>query len=143
MKPHLLSISTLFDLSKLSVQEVIVDFIIVFSVILTIRWVIQETKQILDAYAKAKEQEHQNAKLLKDLYDKTCEQQEDINALKKALKDLLADRLSEKYNYYKELGYIPEDEYEQYCDMHTSYNGVGGNHTGDKKFEQSMELPVG
>ena len=79
---------------------------------------------------------------MEEIYQKTEKQQNSIDTLTIAIKELLADRLSQKYRYYKELKYIPEDEYDQYCDMHTVYNKCGGNHTGDKKFEQSMELPV-
>lgn len=142
MQPLLLSVSDLLHLNELGLQEIVIDIVIAFVVVRTIRWAINEVKGMLDSYAKAKEQEHNNIKLLKELSEKTYEQQEDINVLKLALKELLADRLSEKYNHYKELEYIPEDEYEQYCDMHTVYNQLGGNHNGDRKFDESMEWPV-
>lgn len=142
MQPLTLTISDLIHLNELGIQELAFDFAIVFITVRTIRWVVKEIKDMLESYAKAKEQEHNNIKLLKDLSDKTYEQQEDIDVLKLALKEILADRLSEKYNHYKRIGYIPEDEYEQYCDMHTVYNRLGGNHNGDRKFDDSMNLPV-
>lgn len=142
MEQKILSISTLFDISNFNIQELIVDFVVVFSVVYTLRWVAKEVRVMLDSYARAKEEEHKSAEVLKELASKTYQQQEDIDSLKLALKELLADRLAEKYKYYKKLEYIPEDEYDQYCDMHKVYNKLGGNHTGDYKFDQSMDLPV-
>lgn len=58
-----------------------------------------------------------------------------INNLMVANKELLADRINQKYKYYISIQGIPEDEYDEFIAMHKAYNGVGGNHHGDSKFE--------
>jgi hypothetical protein len=68
---------------------------------------------------------------------------EQINALVLANKEMLAEKINEKYKYYISIGGIPEDEYDEFVSMHKAYNGVGGNHHGDAKFEYCKEhLPV-
>lgn len=55
-----------------------------------------------------------------------------------ALRMILCNSLNERYIKYRKQNYIPENEYEEYKDMHKAYNGVGGNHTGDSKFEWAI-----
>ena len=55
-----------------------------------------------------------------------------------ALRMILCNDLNERYLKYRRLGYIPDNEFDEYCDMHTAYNGIGGNHTGDSKFEWAI-----
>ena len=62
-----------------------------------------------------------------------------IEALLIAEKELLAEKINEKYKYYISIGGIPEDEYDEFVNMHSAYNGVGGNSHGDAKFEYCME----
>lgn len=138
----IISISTLLEFSKIDIQNILFAIAITFSVVLLIKWALKEIRSMLDYYYEIRTKEIENARILEEISEKTKKQQESIDILTLAIKELLADRLSQKYRYYKELKYIPEDEYDQYCDMHTVYNKCGGNHTGDKKFEQSMELPV-
>ena len=55
----------------------------------------------------------------------------------------LAEKINEKYKYYISINGIPEDEYDEFVSMHKAYNGVGGNHHGDAKFEYCIEhLPI-
>lgn len=66
-----------------------------------------------------------------------------IDALVIANKEMLAEKINEKYKYYISLNGIPEDEYDEFVSMHEAYNGLGGNHHGDAKFEYCMKhLPV-
>lgn len=58
-----------------------------------------------------------------------------IESLIVAQKELLAEKINEKYKYYLSIKGIPEDEYDEFVSMHNAYNGVGGNHHGDAKFE--------
>lgn len=58
-----------------------------------------------------------------------------IESLIVAQKELLAEKINEKYKYYLSIKGIPEDEYDEFVSMHKAYNGVGGNHHGDAKFE--------
>ena len=60
-----------------------------------------------------------------------------------ANKEMLAEKINEKYKYYISIEGIPEDEYDEFVSLHKAYNGVGGNHHGDAKFEYCKEhLPV-
>lgn len=43
---------------------------------------------------------------------------------------------------YIRQGYIPEDEYDSFIEMGLSYLAKGGNHFGEKKFNEAKELPV-
>lgn len=57
------------------------------------------------------------------------------NANRIASREALADRINQKYKQYIDDGGIPEDEYDEFTSLHAAYKGVGGNHTGDAKFE--------
>ena len=56
-----------------------------------------------------------------------------------ALRVILANELDKRYRRYLELGYIPAGEFDEYCDMHDQYKALGGNHSGDEKFNYVME----
>jgi hypothetical protein len=79
----------------------------------------------------------------KELKESVSVREEQINALVTANKEMLAEKINEKYKYYISIGGIPEDEFDEFVSMHKAYNGVGGNHHGDAKFEYCKEhLPV-
>ena len=54
-------------------------------------------------------------------------------------KEMLAEKINEKYKYYISIEGIPEDEYDEFISMHKAYNGLGGNSHGDAKFEYCIE----
>lgn len=58
-----------------------------------------------------------------------------INSLIDANKEMLAEKINEKYKYYIKIDGIPADEYDEFVSLHKAYNGVGGNHHGDAKYE--------
>ncbi len=62
-----------------------------------------------------------------------------IDSLIVANKEMLAEKINEKYKYYISIKGIPEDEYDEFVALHSAYNGVGGNHHGDAKFNYCME----
>ena len=71
------------------------------------------------------------------------EDRQKINSLIVAQKEMLAEKINEKYKYYLSIKGIPEDEYDEFVSLHTAYNGVGGNHHGDAKFEYCINhLPI-
>ena len=85
----------------------------------------------------------QSLEIQKELRNSISVREEQINALVLANKEILAEKINEKYKYYISIGGIPEDEYDEFVSMHKAYNGVGGNHHGDAKFEYCMEhLPI-
>lgn len=58
-------------------------------------------------------------------------------------KESLADKINQKYKHYIAINGIPEDEVDEFVSLHQAYNGVGGNHHGDAKFNYCMEhLPI-
>jgi len=65
-----------------------------------------------------------------------------VSNINKALISIMADRLNSKYKEYLAQQYIPEDELEGFIEFHDAYNNIGGNHTGDVKFNKAMELDV-
>ena len=52
-----------------------------------------------------------------------------------AQKEMLAEKINEKYKYYLSIDGIPEDEYDEFVSLHAAYKSTGGNHHGDAKFE--------
>lgn len=68
---------------------------------------------------------------------------EQINNIMWAQKEALADKINQKYKHYIAINGIPEDEVDEFVSLHQAYNGVGGNHHGDAKFNYCMEhLPI-
>ena len=61
-----------------------------------------------------------------------------IDNLMAAQREVLADKINEKYKYYISIQGIPEDEVDEFTNLHTAYKGVGGNHSGDAKYEYCM-----
>lgn len=83
------------------------------------------------------------ADTIKNIVCDNQEKGEQINSLVIAQKEILAEKINEKYKYYISIGGIPEDEYDEFVSMHKAYNGVGGNSHGDAKFEYCIEhLPI-
>lgn len=57
-----------------------------------------------------------------------------IDALLEAQKEMMAEKINEKYKHYIAMDGIPEDEYDEFVSLHSAYKGVGGNHNGDAKY---------
>lgn len=85
----------------------------------------------------------QSLQIQKELKDSIIARDVQIDSLITANKEMLAEKINEKYKYYISIQGIPEDEYDEFVSLHSAYNGVGGNHHGDAKFEYCMEhLPI-
>lgn len=85
----------------------------------------------------------QSLEIQKELNDSISARDIQIGALIVAEKELLAEKINEKYKYYISIEGIPEDEYDEFVSLHAAYKGVGGNSHGDAKFEYCMQhLPV-
>ena len=85
----------------------------------------------------------QSLEVQKELKDSASERDARTDALMIGMKEILAEKINEKYKHYISIGGIPEDEYDEFVNMHKAYNGVGGNSHGDAKFEYCMEhLPI-
>lgn len=77
------------------------------------------------------------------LQEKYTENSLQINNLMIAQREILADKINDKYKFYISINGIPEDEVDEFTNLHQAYKGVGGNHSGDAKYEYCMNhLPV-
>ncbi len=85
----------------------------------------------------------QSLEIQKELKDSIAVRDVQINSLVIANKEMLAEKINEKYKYYISINGIPEDEYDEFVSLHKAYKGVGGNSHGDAKFQYCMEhLPI-
>lgn len=85
----------------------------------------------------------QSLQIQKELKDSITARDVQIDSLIVANKEMLAEKINEKYKYYISIGGIPEDEYDEFVSLHSAYNGVGGNHHGDAKFQYCIKhLPI-
>jgi len=85
----------------------------------------------------------QSLQIQKELKDSISARDVQIQSLIIANKEMLAEKINEKYKYYISIKGIPEDEYDEFVSLHSAYNGVGGNHHGDAKFQYCIEhLPI-
>ena len=77
----------------------------------------------------------QSLQIQKELKDSISSRDVQIESLVIANKELLAEKINEKYKYYLSIQGIPADEYDEFVNLHTAYKGCGGNSLGDAKFE--------
>ena len=54
-------------------------------------------------------------------------------------KESLANTINQKYKHYLAIDGIPEDEVDEFVNLHAAYKLLGGNHNGDAKFNYCME----
>lgn len=97
---------------------------------------IDDRKQSLKIQEELKES-------IKAISDSNVENDKQIVSLIQAQKEMLAEKINEKYKYYLSIGGVPEDERDEFISLHDAYKGVGGNHNGDAKFEYCINhLPI-
>lgn len=98
-----------------------------------------DIKQFNDNRIHDRKQSFEIQKQLSDSIQKVVDnnkvRDDQIGALMMANKEILAEKINAKYKEYIALGGIPADEYDEFVSMHKAYNGVGGNHHGDAKYE--------
>ena len=81
----------------------------------------------------------QSLEIQKELKESISSMDDRLSPIVDAQKEMLAEKINEKYKYYISIGGIPEDEYDEFVAIHKAYNGVGGNHHGDAKYEYCIE----
>ena len=72
---------------------------------------------------------------IRNIAESNSTKDKQIGDLMAAQREVLADKINEKYKYYISIKGIPEDEVDEFTNLHTAYKGVGSNHSGDAKFE--------
>ena len=106
-----------------------------------------EIKQFTENRIHDREQSLQIQKELTDSIKSIVEyntgKEKQIENLMAAQREVLADKINEKYKYYISVKGIPEDEVDEFTNLHTAYKGVGGNRSGHAKYEYCINhLPV-
>lgn len=80
---------------------------------------------------------------IKSIVEYNSGKDKQIDNIMVAQREILADKINEKYKYYISIEGIPEDEVDEFANLHTAYKQIGGNHSGDAKYEYCMNhLPV-
>ena len=97
--------------------------------------------KFIEKYRKSRNEHDKKEKEFENLKQDNVELKESIKLLQIASKEILLNMLNDRYQRYMTLGYIPEDEVEEFVQMHDAYKGLGGNHTGDYKYEKAIALP--
>ena len=81
----------------------------------------------------------QSLEIQEELRDSISARDGQIESLVLANKEMLAEKINEKYKYYISINGIPQDEYDEFVSMHKAYKGLGGNHHGDAKFQYCID----
>lgn len=142
--------SEITELTKIDFPYV---FIAVFVILIGIKVIVSLFEWISDKlgletkWMRKRREEHelllrtsQRLTALQEQYNRdtrtsnTCTDMQ-INNLMAAQREILADKINDKYKYYISIKGIPEDEVDEFTNLHTAYKGVGGNHSGDAKYE--------
>lgn len=95
-----------------------------------------EMKEFTDNRAKDRKQ---SLEIQKELRDSISVRDGQIDSLVLANKEMLAEKINEKYKYYISINGIPQDEYDEFVSMHEAYKSLGGNHHGDAKFQYCID----
>lgn len=106
-----------------------------------------EIKQFYENRVHDREQSREIQKELTDsiksIVERNTEKDQQMDNLMAAQREVLADKINEKYKYYISIKGIPEDEIDEFTNLHTAYKAIGGNHSGDAKYEYCINhLPV-
>lgn len=96
-------------------------------------------KELTDAQKELFTKQNELSNLVSEIVKSGFMRDEQINSLKLANRELLAGKINEKYKYYISIDGIPEDEVDEFTNLHTAYKAVGGNHSGDTKYEYVIE----
>lgn len=80
---------------------------------------------------------------IKSIVEKNTIRDAQIDSLMLAQREVLANKINERYKHYISINGIPEDELDEFINLHTAYKLCGGNSSGDAKFEYCIDhLPV-
>lgn len=107
---------------------------------------VEETQSEIKQFAKNRINDRkQSLEIQKELTDSirsiikyNSSKDRQIDNLMAAQREVLADKINAKYKYYISIKGIPEDEVDEFTNLHAAYKGVGGNHSGDAKYEYCM-----
>lgn len=136
-----------------------VIFLIFFGILSIILQSINMLKNLRDAFGIELKEDVEKREIKESISELSSEFKTSINSLESQIKDMreqynvfqkemdnitiatreeLGDKINLKFKRYFELGYIPADEFDEFVNLHNAYNLVGGNHTGDAKYEKCI-----
>ena len=106
-----------------------------------------EMKQYSQIRVSDRQQSLQIQSELKDSIKEMAKAQEDrdsqIMALMEGSKELLGDKIDQRYNKYISIGGIPQNEVDEFDSIYDAYRGLKGNHGRKTKYEYvKNNLPV-
>lgn len=115
-------------------------FIIILMIFIKTAWELCDwfANKIGISTKKSREQD-MTIHAIKEYESKLLNMEQNLELLKVASKESLLYKINEKYNKYFLLGYIPLEEYDEFVSLHDAYKGIGGNHTGDEKFNKVIK----
>lgn len=120
--------------------------LILFALIFCIECIVKVIDWLLNRFGiktKSSIEKEKLSQLIKAHDEKLVTLEDNINKITIASRESLAYKINEKYRKYFQLGYIPEDEYGEFINLHDAYKGVGGNHSGDEKYNRCIDnLPI-
>lgn len=96
-------------------------------------------KELSNTQNKLSEKQIELSKLISETRESGILRDNQISSLMLANRELLAEKINEKYKFYISIQGIPEDEVDEFTNLHTAYKGCGGNHSGDAKFDYVIE----
>ena len=93
-------------------------------------------KELQSEFAALKTVINQMASKIDDIYKSGLDNEA-------AMLELLYDTISQRCHHYLDIGYIPEDEHDQFVSLLDRYKGLGGNHGLEKKVNYCINnLPI-
>lgn len=134
---------TIPELFKINFSSFITSIFLILSAIIAIFTIIGRFSEIIGkpvVWIRKKNEDHtltlQNTEAIKEL-------SKQLVSLTAAQREILADKINQKYKLYISIKGIPEDEVDEFTNLHIAYKGCGGNHSGDAKYEYCINhLPV-
>lgn len=103
--------------------------------------------KMIDFYTPYREQSIRIQKDLKESIEYLAKsdsiRSEQIESLMTGTKELLGDKIDQKYEKYIRLGGIPSDEVDEFNSVYEAYRGLMGNHNREKKYNYvTNNLPI-
>lgn len=100
-------------------------------------------KHLIEFYQPYREQSLSIQKELKnsivDINNSDKRRDEEVKALMCGTKELLGDKIDQKYEKYVNLDGVPENEIEEFRSIYEAYRGLNGNHGRERKYKYVTE----
>lgn len=122
----------LFDYMPASSLIKIIIGIVVFSS--SVSAGIMKLFSLLEKWRKKRNKEEEEEEIISSIK----ELNKNIQLICNSSKTLLASSLNNKCKHYWQLGFIPEDEFDEFIKEHEDYNKLKGNSTIDTKFQKTI-----